>query len=55
LADAAIELMERTELREHLEEQGRRLAETLTLERMVDTYERALEEGLHQRTRAGAC
>lgn len=42
LADAAIELIERPELREHLAEHGRRLAETLTLERMVDTYERTL-------------
>ena len=55
LADAAIELIERPELREHLAEHGRRLAGTLTLERMVDTYERTLEEGLHQRTRAGVC
>jgi glycosyltransferase involved in cell wall biosynthesis len=49
LADAVIELMEHPELREHIAEHGRKLAETLTIERMIATYEQAFEEALEQR------
>jgi glycosyltransferase involved in cell wall biosynthesis len=49
LADAVIELIEHPELRDQMAEQGRRLAETLTLERMITAYERTFEEALQRR------
>ncbi|MGA2206648.1 MAG: glycosyltransferase family 4 protein [Terracidiphilus sp.] len=54
LADAAIELIERPELRGHLAEHGRRLAETLALERMVSSYEQAFEDALKRRAQIAA-
>ncbi len=50
LADAVIELMEHPELRQYLAENGRRLAEKLTLKRMIDEYEQAIEAALLLRT-----
>lgn len=52
LADAVIELMEHPELREHLAQEGRRLAETLTLERMITAYEQTFEEALQRHAQA---
>jgi glycosyltransferase involved in cell wall biosynthesis len=49
LADAVIELIERPELREQLAEHARRLAQTLTTERMVSAYERILKDALELR------
>lgn len=43
LADAVIELMEHSMLREHMAERGRRLAQELTTERMINEYERTIE------------
>jgi glycosyltransferase involved in cell wall biosynthesis len=51
LADAVIELMEHPELRDRMAEQGRKLAETLTFERMITAYEQAFDEALQHRTR----
>ncbi len=50
LADGVIELMEHPELRQYLAENGRRLAEKLTLKRMIDEYEQAIEAALLLRT-----
>jgi glycosyltransferase involved in cell wall biosynthesis len=50
LADATIELMEHPELRQHMAEHGRKLAEELTIERMLGEYERVLEEARRMRT-----
>jgi glycosyltransferase involved in cell wall biosynthesis len=50
LADAVIELMEHPELREQIAEHGRRLAEELTIDRMINEYERVLEEARRMRT-----
>lgn len=51
LAEAVIELMEHPELRQQLAKHGRELAETLTLERMLDSYERTLTAALEERNR----
>jgi glycosyltransferase involved in cell wall biosynthesis len=51
LAEAAIELMENPELRQQLAENGRRLAEQLTVERMIDEYEKVIEEALRSASR----
>jgi glycosyltransferase involved in cell wall biosynthesis len=46
LAEATIELIENPELRQRLAENGRRLAEQLTVERMIEEYEQVIEEAL---------
>jgi glycosyltransferase involved in cell wall biosynthesis len=46
LADATIELMEHPELRQQMAENGKRLAQGMTRDRMVREYEEAIEKAL---------
>jgi glycosyltransferase involved in cell wall biosynthesis len=46
MADAAIELMEAPEMREHIAENGKKLAREMTRDRMVHEYEEAIEKAL---------
>jgi glycosyltransferase involved in cell wall biosynthesis len=48
IADASVELIEKLELRQHLAANGRKLAETLTLGRMLNDYEQRLEQALRK-------
>jgi glycosyltransferase involved in cell wall biosynthesis len=51
MADAVIELMENQDLREHIAENGKKLAQELTTERMVNEYEAEIKRVLNLRER----